>query len=332
MKFLCIGDLHIKVDNLSIIDLLESRLCEFLKHSDVEAIVVLGDVLHTHEKIHTAPLNRAKNLFGRLAEFGKPIFILVGNHDYIQNDQFLTDNHWMNVLKNWNKVHVIDRVVFYKDVCLLPYVPRGRFVEALETGDKPWAEARVIFCHQEFEGAAMNNGIVSVLGDKWDAEWPLIISGHIHSRQDLACGVHYVGCALPGNDGKVSVSVFCSDTKEIEEVKFVFPKRKKITCSVDELDEKHVGDVSVILIIDNYEKYKIFQKSSVYQNLVADGVAINFKPADICSDPVAEAPVDYSFDDLLLSEVLSARNEFLYCAYEKIIHETELEEEDILFI
>lgn len=332
MKLLCIGDLHIKVDNLSVIDILETQLCELLRGETIDGIVILGDVLHTHEKIHTAPLNRALKLFTNLSALCCPIFILVGNHDYIQNDQFLTDHHWMNVLKNWDKVHVVDRIVFYKNVCFCPYVPVGRLLEALETGSADWKTTRAVFCHQEFEGAAMHNGIVSLCGDKWNADWPKAISGHIHSRQDLKSGVHYVGCALPDNNGKSYVSMYCTELNTIEKVEMSFPKRKKISLSIEKFNQTNLDDISTILIIDNYDDYKIFQKSAPYRDLVARGIAINFKPTQQQITDAETEISDYVFDDLLCREILVERDEFLYCAYERIVNGRDHNEEDILFI
>ena len=65
----------------------------------------------------------------------KPLYILVGNHDYINNSQFLTDNHWLNCFKNKNNIHIIDNVLLCNhnnlNVIMCPYVPDGRFIEAL---------------------------------------------------------------------------------------------------------------------------------------------------------------------------------------------------------
>ena len=38
-------------------------------------------------------------------------YILVGNHDMINNQQFLTDNHWMNGLKQWDNIVIVDHPV-----------------------------------------------------------------------------------------------------------------------------------------------------------------------------------------------------------------------------
>ena len=40
-----------------------------------------------------------------------PTYILVGNHDFQNNSQFLTDNHWMTGMKEWKNTVVVDKVV-----------------------------------------------------------------------------------------------------------------------------------------------------------------------------------------------------------------------------
>ncbi len=68
---------------------------------------------------------------------------------------------------------------------MVPYVPPGRFVEALNIIDNEWwKNVNCIFAHQEFYGCKMG-AIESIEGDKWDHSFPLVISGHIHSEQRL---------------------------------------------------------------------------------------------------------------------------------------------------
>ena len=72
-------------------------------------------------------------------------------------------------------------------------MPPGRFHEAL--GTKKWTDATCIWAHQEFYGCKMG-AIVSVEGDKWDLHSPLVISGHIHSKQRPQENVYYSGSAM----------------------------------------------------------------------------------------------------------------------------------------
>lgn len=336
MRLLCIGDLHIKVENLATIDLLEKYICNYC--SGLDAIIILGDVLHTFEKLHTATLNRACELFSKLAAFGYPVYILVGNHDYIQNDQFLTTNHWMNAIKDWSNIYVVDHIVYFEKnnqfITLCPYVPSGRFIEALNTGARAWKESKTIFAHQEFAGAKMNNGFVSVAGDEWSCKYPMVISGHVHTRQQLETGVHYVGAALPNSEGKSYLSLLDTVLESIEQIVFTFPRRRRITnITVDDLLKMEVEDVAVIVIVDTYDNYKMFQRSQPYKGLVDRGIAVNFKPVvDLEDDDEGGGAIQTTFSDYLLAGVLDKEDEYLYCAYEKIVCDRDVHEEDILMV
>ena len=171
---------------------------ELIGSRSPDFIVVLGDLLHEHERIHTITLNKAYGYIDRLRMLAKT-FILIGNHDMINNQQFLNENHWMNGMKEWENVTIVDKVKSYeikgKIFYFCPYVPPGRFVEALNTSGKEWEKCDGIFAHQEFYGCKMG-AIESVEGDKWSLEHPNVISGHIHSNQTIQKNVYYPGAAM----------------------------------------------------------------------------------------------------------------------------------------
>ena len=81
--------------------------------------------------------------------------------------------------------------MFVSKFLFVPYVPPGRFVEALETYKNiNWKDVDCIFAHQEFYGCKMG-AILSEEGDKWESKWPLVVSGHIHSRQWINKNIYY---------------------------------------------------------------------------------------------------------------------------------------------
>ena len=205
---LCIGDPHIQIENLTEVDALMVSLINLATEKQPDIIVILGDVLHTHERLHTLALNKAYEMVDNMRLIA-PTYVLVGNHDYIQNQQFLTDNHWMAGMKEWSNTTIVDSTigVYIKEEFLVfvPYVPPGRFEEALQTirnidpeissSREEWKNASVIFAHQEFSGCKMG-AIISVEGDKWPLDYPHVISGHIHSRQIPQENVYYTGAAM----------------------------------------------------------------------------------------------------------------------------------------
>ena len=109
MQIVAIGDTHFKVDNMNIVDKLIEEIVSKLTLLKPDLIVLLGDILHDHERLHTLALNRALDFINKLRNISK-VFVLVGNHDMINHDQFLSDQHWMNALKQWDNVCIVDKV------------------------------------------------------------------------------------------------------------------------------------------------------------------------------------------------------------------------------
>jgi len=68
IKVLTIGDPHFKVGNIVETDEMVDKLIKIVEHIKPKFIVVLGDILHTHEKIHVVPLMRAEKLIRLLSE------------------------------------------------------------------------------------------------------------------------------------------------------------------------------------------------------------------------------------------------------------------------
>ena len=126
-KILCIGDPHFRVDNIDETRIFTTNLSKYLDENEIDIIIVMGDVLHTHEKIHTFALNAAFDFFKMLSSKNKPVYSLVGNHDATSNTIFLTNNHWMNVLKGWKNITVVDYPTKVETnesfIVLCPYVP-----------------------------------------------------------------------------------------------------------------------------------------------------------------------------------------------------------------
>ena len=335
MRILCIGDMHIKVDNIAQIDLAESQICTILQEQRVDLIVVLGDVLHTHERLHTLAVNRAYKFFEAIVRFA-PLYILVGNHDYIQNDQFLTQHHWMNALKEWRNITIVDTVIMEHSLVFVPYVPNGRFIDALQTIGDSWTTASCIFTHQEFEGAQMRNGITSVNGDGWSLSYPKVISGHIHGRQTLESGVHYTGALLPSSGSKQStLSLFHVRTQQITDIPLYFPKKQCIMgISIKELEGLPIdATVDRIHLHDEYDAFTIFRKSSLYAQLAERGIKVSFKPVLEDEKCAPNSPVQAQcFEKILYDIVLERADEYLYSALENVYHGREVNEEDILII
>jgi DNA repair exonuclease SbcCD nuclease subunit len=285
-NFLCIGDTHFKIQNLSHLDLYINEIQLIVEKYKPNFIILLGDILDTHEYVHTLCFNYVQKLFEILRSYCE-IYILVGNHDYINNSQFLTTNHCMNALKKWDRIHIIDNVYSLKynndSLILLPYVPPGRFEEALEN-IKDWKSSDIILCHQEFYGCKMG-AITSSIGDKWEKEYPLIISGHIHDQQIVQNNIVYTGSSMQHsfgeNNKKYVVLCECNnDNINLYNIKLDLPTKKIISMSLDDIKTIKRKDNEQIRVNlkGSLAEFKQFKKSKDYKKWVKDGIKIVHKP------------------------------------------------------
>lgn len=501
MKVIAIGDPHFRTDNIPEVNLFLDKIEELAKKENPNFIVVLGDVLHTHERLHTIPLNKAYEFIERLRNVAKT-FVLVGNHDmcfskntpillwdgnvknsqeikvgdilvgddntprkvintkyghtkmytvkqkngmnytvtenhilclknpykicdymadidmsvkeYLSihenirknlygyrkeldkimlteieivesdereffgwetdgnhkflltdstvvhncnNQQFLSQNHWMNGMKEWDNVEIVDTTICRKvdnyNFVFCPYVPPGRFQEALDT-DKTidWKKADCIFSHQEFYGCKMG-AIVSVDGDKWPENFPNIVSGHIHSRQIIQDNVYYCGSSMQNAFGESEKNVIPILTwskpgqkYSLNEVDLLLPRKKIIYTdvqSMEDYEQPETEDKIKITISGVYDEFKAFKKTKKYRELVKKGTKIVFKPKKIKKsdkedddekeEKTTAEPVDETdFNRILSSLINKEKSSYLYQVFELVINNKTVEEDDILFL
>lgn len=205
MKILVVGDLHFKKDNGPLMEILCQEILQVLDTQKPDLCVHLGDTLDTHERLHIRPVTAASNFLLECAKRCK-VILLIGNHDRENNSDFQTNIHPFNGLKYHPNICVVDHTIWDRDLNFIyvPYVPAGRFREALESagwtleGEQPLLG----FAHQEFRGAA-DGSHVSTSGDSWAANNFQIISGHYHQYHHLP-GVIYVGTPIQHKFGDSS--------------------------------------------------------------------------------------------------------------------------------
>ena len=199
MKIVAIGDPHFKKSNYLQTEVMvrEIELC--LAATRPNLIVCLGDTLDKFSDYNERPFNRALDFLAMLRNHART-YVLIGNHDLPTNVHFCSTQHPFNALKQWSDhphpITVVDEPIFAAEHGLVfsPYIPSGRFVEALDRVSG-WQQARLIFAHQDIANAVYR-GQASTEGDRWYPEWPLLVSGHIHDYQEVGPNVLYPGSPL----------------------------------------------------------------------------------------------------------------------------------------
>lgn len=211
-SFLTIGDPHFKTSNVRENTEMVKQICELVERRQPDFVVCLGDVLHDHQDVHLKPHCMAIDFIEKIAEMA-PIYVLIGNHDRPDNNDFLSEIHAFNGLKHRSNIEIVDTTQQYnikgRQYTMVPYVQPGRLQEALSrTPD--WKSSSAIFAHQEFKGAKMGAKF-SEIGDLWDRTWPLMITGHIHEYQKLQLNLIYTGTPIQHGYGDTldkTISIF----------------------------------------------------------------------------------------------------------------------------
>lgn len=282
-NILFIGDVHVKFSNQKDLDKLEAKM---LQMRDISLIVVAGDILDTHERINTQLMNRAYTLIKNLRTVA-PVYVLVGNHDYINNQQFLTENHWMNGMKEWDRVHIIDYPMHLEGVsgqafAFVPYVPPGRFVEALDKLDG-WKDSVCVFAHQEIKNCKMGF-IRSIDGDVWEAGWPMLVSGHIHERQNVGDNVLYprsvLNHAFGADNQGISKLTFTGGIMSEERIDIGLVKKSIIyedVTKVEDIPKEKLVIQNKLCLSGEPKDIKAYKKTKEYTDLKKKGIKITFK-------------------------------------------------------
>lgn len=340
-NILVVGDVHFQRDAFVQGEELIEKLIDAATSISPTIIVLLGDILDNHETVRTSQYKQAERLIDGLRKIA-PLYILMGNHDLINASQFLTDAHFFGPFKEWERVVVVDRPIAVTlpsaektlSIVMCPYVPPGRFVEALNTlfeQEEPvdWQLADCIFGHQEIAGVVYN-GKESTKGDRWDENYPHLILGHIHESCTIGDNVHYAGSArqVAANespDKKIWNVSFDEEGPQLDPIDLGLKAKKEIEIEYDavktfdfELSKRYYVKLK---IKGTREQFKLFRKSQLHAKLVNHGVKPVFDVI-VENNPLAlnlahALKDDLTFDNIL-REVVRKKPDVVREAYQEL--------------
>jgi DNA repair exonuclease SbcCD nuclease subunit len=191
---LYVGDPHVKVSNLAeSADLLKFVRESAVRHN-VERIVILGDLFHTHAVIRLEVLEFWRNELFSLTLACPEVIVLIGNHD--QSGDYQSASHALGLFKELKnpKLTIVDSPMRFGVMAYVPYIhDQATFTAAAnKLADEG---AKTLVCHQTFSGGKYDNGMYAPDGFETETlNYNLLISGHIHSRQSFG-KVIYPGTA-----------------------------------------------------------------------------------------------------------------------------------------
>lgn len=326
--FLAIGDAHFRIKDANEVDTYLTNMNDFISDKHFDFVVLLGDVLHYHERIENVSiLNKAYELISNLRKRTDHLFVLVGNHDMINNEQFLTDNHWMNGLKEWHDITIVDKGAKYfvkgRNFTFSPYVPKSKFINALNIINENWKQSDVIFAHQDFYGA--NYGFcIDNTGDKWDETFPFIMSGHIHEKQKIGRNIYYTGASRFIDAGEkidktIATGLIVNNRLYITEHSLNLPKNITMSVSVSEFENLQFDTTKSkirVIVSGTKEELKTLSSQEKFKQLEEQGIKFKLRTK---KKAIVNVSLRGNFRDILKGFIENENNDKLKELYKKYI-------------
>ena len=310
MKILIIGDPHYSKSNEEETDQAEREIERVIKISKPDKIVILGDTIDT---LHNISLTRATKWLLDLNS-SHSVTLLIGNHDRTSNQDYMSEYHPFVALED--RMDIINQTKVDNDILYVPYVPDGRFKEAIEGINMK--NIKLVFCHQFFEGCGFAARDI--------APSVRTISGHIHTRMILKNGVSSEPDKLLLSSGKYDVyypgSLLCktfadapdryiavvdSESGSITEYKINVPVRitYKIENSLykkDELILKSASKYTRFEIVGTADEIKKINKDKKIINAKSNGAAFIIRCSHV--DKVEPIPME-SYETQLTTRIIN---------------------------
>jgi DNA repair exonuclease SbcCD nuclease subunit len=194
MKILRVGDPHIKVNNIVEGNKLIDFIIETAKKENVDRIEFLGDLFHTHAVKRLEVEHFWCEALDKIEKFYcVDTILLVGNHDQIGTKEQEQEINSLRVLERpSNNIYIVNKPFKYETIAYMPYMSdQDKFIE--EANKLYDRGAKLLVCHQTFQGATYENGFYAPEGIELDKlKFSQVISGHIHKQQQVG------KCFYPG--------------------------------------------------------------------------------------------------------------------------------------
>lgn len=233
-KILFIGDPHLKISRFELAKQFLAWLNKLILEQQPDWIINLGDTFDTHAVLRSEIMTEFMAhvdfcLNNTTADYD----YLLGNHDmYKPND---ARYHALKHLKNRvSRFNIIDEITVKEEITLVPYLHDNK--------QFPKQTTSICIAHQEFKGAdygdiTTKNGVDASSIDGAS----IIISGHIHKRQQLNAGsteVLYVGSPFPQSASDINqikgITIFDTETFEQQFFPCPLPSWRGIKFTIDE--------------------------------------------------------------------------------------------------
>lgn len=276
MKILWATDLHLKFSNLSVTKQLFDFILKTIKERNIKQIVLTGDINDTKAILRAETVSQLRWFCHECSKQSIKIFILVGNHDMVNNKD-MKFGHSLEFLNDIPNVWAIDKPIVIQNI--------GKFIPYTEDNKMLMKELKneegvdYLFCHNGINGAHMNSKGVfddfSISSAKYK-NFKRVYVGHYHNNQTID-NIIYLGSPFSHSFAEANIKKYIGiiDLKT-GSVELVEPRLRKhvdytvkseqyVNKDILELPEIRNEDLIRVFLFgtkeDNKKVYEIIKKT-----------------------------------------------------------------------
>ena len=289
----------------------------------------LGDIFDARKAQPLQTLKTFEKILDDFAADGMVLIAIPGNHD--KND-YKSENSYLDpfkhhpafklistfeIIKLADNVRLICIPFFSENAVFSTYFDKA--VSYIKKGQKCF-----LMTHIAVNGVKNNDGskVENTLSKEMFSKFEQVFVGHYHNQSIIGKNINYIGSAFQHNFGEDENKGFCilHDDFEIEYIKAVFPKYKKIIVDLSKTSPKQTEQLIKEHKSENYKVRFVFkgsfeQVNAIDKNLFKkQGIDVKLESAEL------EAGIEEAEQDEFVSfDKTGIENEFeIFCTENKI--------------
>ncbi len=176
MTILFIGDPHLKITRFDLAVQFLKWATEVAVRLKPDAVVNLGDTFDTHAVVRSELQQEFREHVEGITSSNIKYYYILGNHDFYKPTS--GKYHALQAFKGFDSNFiVVDKRLDFDNITMVPHIPNFR--------DFPLNTREICIAHQTFIGADYGYIRPDVGVDADDVKAEIIVSGHIHMRQEF---------------------------------------------------------------------------------------------------------------------------------------------------
>lgn len=248
----------------------EEQFFPYLRESNIDTILHLGDLFDRRKYIDYYSLKRSKEyFFNHIRDNNLTMHVLVGNHDAGLKNTLMINSPELLLKEYGDSIKPISKPTNIDvgcEILMVPWICADNYQESMDTLKS--TRAQVCMGHFEIAGFAMYRGMESHEGfdkkifDKFD----LVCSGHYHHRSSNG-NIHYLGNTyeithMDANDPR-GFHVFDTSTRELTFVKNNYTLFERYV--YDDERNKNIEELDISRFKDKFVKVVVQKKTDYFK-------------------------------------------------------------------